>query len=247
MKRFAIAFLLVGFFVAAVQAQNSSFYIGVNGGINTSKLKHSEGLHELYPISSTRTGLNGGVDFGFELSGFTLSSGLHYIQKGGVYETDNYQDNLEIAYLTAEEKLHFLSVPILVGYRKYITDNVAFSLNIGPSINVGLKGKLDETTEYFGSTDIQTEHYNVTYGSSVNDDYRKVQVGFQISPGVVFALNENAKLKFNVTWDSGLKDSFNPRYKEANDFFKTYPGEQRNQSTVFTVGYEYHFSFADRY
>ena len=247
MKRFALAFLLVGFCVAAIQAQNNSFYIGANGGVNLSKLKYTEDLHELYPTSNPRVGLNGGFDFGFEIANFTLSSGLHYIQKGGEYQTDNYQDNLEVAYLTADEKLHFLSIPITVGYRKYLSDRFAFSLAIGPSINVGLKGKLDETTEYFGTDQVDTENYIVNFGSGVNEDYSKVQMGFQVSPGMVFAINENAKLRFNVTWDSGLKDSFNPRYKDANDFFKTYSGEQRNQSTVFTIGYEYHFSFADRY
>lgn len=247
MKQFALSCLLFTMSLVVLNAQSNSVYIGANGGVNLSKLKHTEDLKELYPTSKAALGLNGGVNLGIEISNFTLSTGIQYIQKGGEYSTDNFIEDETIAFFSAKEKQHFLSVPIHLGYRKYFSDRFALSVAMGPSLNFGLKGKLDETTEFFGSEDTKIENYNTAFGEGVNEDYKGVQVGFQITPGMVFVLNDNAKLTFNVTWDAGLNDAFNPRYKDANTFFNTYSGDQINQSTVFTVGYEYHFNFGDRY
>ncbi len=228
-------------------AQNNSIFIGTTGGVNFSKLKHTVDLAELYSGSSSLTGLNGGVIAGLQIQNFTLSTGLQYIQKGGHYETDNFQDDLGTGFYSADEKLHYLAVPLLVGYRYPVSRRFGLSIAMGPTFNMGLGGKIDEYTEYYGTENVSTEHYTVKYGSGLNDDYKKMQMSFQLSPGLYYAFNDNSKLTFNVTWDSGLSDSFNGRYKQANDFFDTYKGNQFNQSTILTVGYEFHFSFEDKY
>ena len=64
---------------------------------------------------------------------------------------------------------------------------------------------------------------------------------------LIYKMNENSKLKFNVTWDFGTSDMYNPRYKNANAFFNSNKGDQLNRTAMFTVGYEYHFSFGDKY
>ncbi len=247
MKTHITALLLLFIGMASLRAQNSSFFIGAGGGGNFSKFKYTEDLAELYPGASSVFGLNGGASFGFEIQNFTLSSGIQYIQKGGEYRTDNFQDEFGTGYFTGREKLHFISIPVLLGYRKYLTGRFALSFAIGPSFNFGLKGKLDEETQYFGSDETDVQNYTVSFGDGLNDDYRSMQMGFQVSPGLVFAINENSKVTFSATWDSGLADSFNPRYKDANDFFDAFKGDQLNRSTILSVGYEYHFRFGDRY
>ena len=231
----------------ALQAQPNSFFIGGTGGINFSKFRYTEDLSELYTTTNRIFGINGGVQMGFEIQNFTLSTGARYIQKGGEYQTDNFEDGRGVGFFSAKEKLHFVSIPILIGYRKYLSDNFGFTFAMGPSINVGLAGKINEKVEYFGSEDISIENYQVEYGAGVNMDYKKTQMGFQISPGFVFPLNHKAKLTFNVTWDLGTSDSFNPRYKDANEFFINNKGSQKNRSALFTLGYEYHFPFGDKY
>ncbi|MCB0547997.1 MAG: PorT family protein [Phaeodactylibacter sp.] len=233
--------------LATLNAQHNSFFIGANGGGNFSKFKFTEDLAELYPNSNPVFGLNGGVSLGFEIQNFTISSGIQYIQKGGEYQTDNFDDEIGTGFFTGKEKLHYISVPVLAGYRKYLTPRFAISIAIGPSFNFGLGGTLDETTEYFGTDETTVDNYKVAFGNGLNEDYRSMQLGFQFSPGLVVALNENSKLTFNVTWDSGVSDVFNTRYKEANEFFNINTGDQLNRSTLFSVGYEYHFNFADRY
>ncbi|MEO1435874.1 MAG: porin family protein [Bacteroidota bacterium] len=248
MKRtvFCLAFLCLLISQTAF-AQENSVYIGANGGFNLSKFKFTEDLSELYPTTSGRLGINGGLVAGAVIQNWTISTGIQYIQKGGVYETNNFQTELGTGYFTAKERHHYISVPILFGYRHSLGDKVAVSFAMGPSLNFGLKGTLNETIEYFGSDQIDIQNYNVTFGDGVNEDFRPTQVGFQLSPGVVVNVGERAKLNFNVTWDMGTSDMFNPRYKDANSFFDTYTGNQLNRSTLFTVGYEYHFSFGDKY
>lgn len=228
-------------------AQNSSFFIGANSGVNFSKFKHTVDLAELYSGSSTLTGLNGGVMAGLKIQNFTLMTGLNYIQKGSHYETDNFQDALGTGFFSADERLHYLSIPLLLGYRQPVSRHFGFSLAMGPSFNMGLGGKIDEYTEYYGTENVSTEHYTVKYGSGLNDDYKKMQMGFQFSPGMYYAVNEKSTITLNATFDSGLSDSFNPRYKQANTFFDDYKGNQFNRSTILTIGYEYHFSFEDKY
>ena len=233
--------------LATLNAQHNSFFIGANGGGNFSKFKFTEDLAELYPNSNPVFGLNGGVSLGFEIQNFTISSGIQYIQKGGEYQTDNFDDEIGTGFFTGKEKLHYISVPVLVGYREYLTPRFALSIAIGPSFNFGLSGNLDETTQYFGTDEVEIDNYKIAFGSGLNEDYRSMQLGFQVSPGIVVALNDNSKVTFNVTWDSGVADVFNQRYKDANEFFDINQGSQLNRSTIFSVGYEYHFNFADRY
>lgn len=230
-----------------MMAQSNSVFIGASAGANFSKFKHTMDLAELYPSTSAVTGLNGGVDFGMQLGNFTLQSGIQYIQKGSIYETDNFQSENGTAFFSAKEKLHFITVPLLLGYRKQADSGVGLSFAMGPAFNIGLGGKIDETTEVFGTDDVKVENYTVRNGNSVNDDYKSTQVSFQIKPGIFFKLNDKAKLALNVTWDIGLSDMYNPRYKDANTFFDDYQGNQFSRSTILSIGYEYHFGFGDRY
>lgn len=247
MKKLMITLLAcLGFGVVAIQAQSSAFIGGQAGG-NLSKFRYTSDLSELYPGVESLFGVNAGMTFGLEIQNFTISSGINYIQKGSTYSTDNFEDENGVGFFTARERLHYISVPLLVGYRKYLGDRFALSVAIGPSFNFGLSGKIDEETEYFGSESPETSQYQVAFGNGVNQDYKPMQMGFQFSPGVVFKVDRNSKLTFNVTWDSGLSDSYSKRYKNANDFFATYDGDQMNRSTIFTIGYERHFSFGDRY
>ncbi len=248
MKKIALLFtLFLPLSLMTLKAQHNSFFIGANGGVNLSKFKFTEDLKELYPSSNKLLGLNGGVELGFEIQNFTISTGVQYSQKGSEYQTDNFEDENGIGYYSAKEKLHFVSIPILFGYRKYFGEKIGLTFAFGPSINFGVGGKIDDQIEYFGSDQIETQNYKVLFGEGVNDDYKSTQMGFQVSPGLIFNVNNKSKLKFNVTWDFGSSDSFNPRYKNANDFFADNKGDQLNRTTMFSIGYEYHFSFGDKY
>ena len=136
----------------------------------------------MYPNSNPVFGLNGGVTVGFEIQNFTLSSGIQYIQKGAEYQTANFEDEVGTGFFTGKEKLHYLSIPVLVGYREYIAPRFALSIAIGPSFNFGLGGNLDETTEYFGTDEVKMDNYKILFGNGLNEDYRPVELeGFGLA------------------------------------------------------------------
>ena len=248
MKRFILIMAALCLIASSsLFAQQSGFFIGARAGANASEFKFTEDLKELYPTTNLMYGATAGVLMGFQLNNWTLRTGLDYTQKGSKYQTNNFEDNGSVGFFTGEERLHYLSIPVLIGYRQDLVDGLGWMVSMGPSFNFGLGGNIDETTEYFGTDEKEFQNYKVKFGDGVNDDYRKVQPGFQLSPGLYLDLNQRGKLTFNVTWDWGTKDAFNPRYKQANDFFDTYKGNQKVNSTLFTIGYEYHFPFEDKY
>lgn len=247
MKHLSIILLLLATSFSALLAQESAVFIGVNGGANSSYLKHTDDLASLYSSSSSVIGVNAGITAGVQINRYSLTTGIQYLQKGGVYSTDNYNDNQGTAYYSAKEKLHFISVPVVLAYQYPLGERVGISLAMGPSFNFGLAGQIEETTEYFGSDEVEKGFHTVHFGDGVNEDYRKMQVGFQISPGLYVELNHKSRLTMNLVWDSGTQDSFNDRYKEANIFFDDYRGNQLNRSTMLNIGYEYRFSIQDKY
>ena len=199
MKTFALNLaVLLTLCTSTLIAQSNSFFIGANGGANLSKFKYTEDLSELYPTTNAIFGLNGGVSLGFEIQNFTLSTGIQYGQRGSEYQTDNFSYDQGTGFFSAKEKLHYVSIPILVGYRKYFGDKIGLSFTMGPSINFGLSGNIDETTEYFGSEQVEMENYKVAFGSGVNDDYRATQISFQLSPGIVYNINDRSKFTFKL-------------------------------------------------
>lgn len=243
----AILSFVLTFGMIQVNAQTNSFYIGARAGANASQFRFTEDLQELYPTVNKLWGMNGGFDMGLQLDNWTISTGAHYMQKGSEYQTNNFEQNGETAYFTGRERLHFVTIPVLLGYREMLTDNIGWAISAGPSFNFGLGGKIDETTEFFGKEEVDFQNHKVSFGEGVNDDYKSTQVGFQINPSLFIELNEKSKVNFGITWDFGTSDMFSERYKTANEFFDVYKGNQVHRNTVFTVGYEYHFNFEDKY
>ena len=240
----------IGLVVAVVsfaQAQ-SAFYLGAQTGVNGSKFRFTEDLLELYPTNERLPGVNVGIDAGFQLGAWNFGTGFQYIQKGGNYQSNVYEvGDGRTAYLSARERLHFLSVPVLIGYTDYLTNRIGYTVQAGPSFNFGIKGRLDETTEYFGEEQTDFQNYTVEFGNGVNDDYRGMQAGFQLAPQLFFDINRNNRITLNATWDFGVKDAYNPRYKAANDFFQDFRGTVTNRMAAVTVGYQYRIPFADRF
>ncbi len=249
LQRFTLAALLTLLTAAVAFAQGgSAFYIGVNGGVNGSKFRYTEDLVELYPTSERILGVNTGLDAGFQLGNWSFASGLSYIQKGGQYETGTFTgDDGRRGYFSARERLHYLNVPVTIGYSDYLTNRIGYTLAAGPSFNFGITGRIDETTEYFGEEFPVVQNQKVSFGNSVNDDYRGTQVDLRLQPGVFFDINRNSRLVLNATFDYGTKDAFNPRYRQANEFFLDHKGTLTSRMRALTVGYQYRIPFADRY
>ena len=247
--RLLLAALLAGVVLAEASAQyGSAFYLGANAGMNASKFRFTEDLLELYPTSNRLPGVNVGLDAGFQLGVWNFGAGVGYTQKGGKYETGTFEDGEgRTGYFSARERLHYVSVPVQVGYSGLLTDRIGYRLAAGPSFNFGITGRIDETTEYFGEDFPDVQNRKVDFGSGVNDDYRGMQLGFQMQPSLFFDVSRNHRLVLAANFDFDVKDAFNPRYRQANAFFRDYKGDVTNRLAGITLGYQYRLPFADRY
>ncbi len=243
-----LAMLLCGVLAKAQAQDGSAFYIGANAGVNGSKFRFTEDLKELYPTSNRLPGVNVGLDAGFQLGRWNFGTGVAYMQKGGRYETGTFTgDDGRTGFFSARERNHYISVPVQIGYNGSLTDRIGYRLAAGPSFNFGITGRIDENTEYFGDENPVVQNRKVEFGTSVNDDYRAMQLGFQMQPSLYFDLSRNSRLVLAANFDLGVNDAFNPRYRQANDFFREYKGEVTNRLAGVTLGYQYRIPFADRY
>ena len=244
----ALLVLLATALTTAVALAQSGFYLGTHAGVNASKLRFTEDLVELYPTSERIAGANVGLDAGFQVGQWSFATGIGYLQKGGLYETGTFtEDDGRTGYFSARERLHYLNVPVTVGYSGRLANRIGYTVAAGPSFNFGITGRIDETTEYFEEEFPVVQNQKVAFGSGVNDDYRGTQVDFRIQPGVFFDVSRNHRITLNAVFDYGTKDAFNPRYRQANAFFQDNKGTVTNRMRAITLGYQYRIPFADRY
>ena len=241
------AFLLMA--VATVLAQGgSAFYLGAHAGANGSQFRFTEDLSELYQTSDRIAGVNVGLDAGVQVGHWTFGTGLGYVQRGGQYETGTFtEEDGRTGYFSARERLHFINVPVTLGYSGRLANKIGYTVAAGPSFNFGLTGRINETTEYFEEEFPVTQNHKVAFGSGVNDDYRGTQVDFRLQPGVYFDVNRHSRITLNAVFDYGTKDAFNPRYRQANAFFSDYRGTLTGRMRAVTLGYQYRIPVADRY
>lgn len=245
---FLSTFFALSFFSAQAQfgggtESNLKLIVGATGGVNFSWY----GLSEEWDAFSTKTqlGFNGGLTVGLATSDrFSILLGANFIQKGSKLEgpTDDYTENGTgipfKGYFSGKENTQFLTVPIMARYQVF-GDGESFGVTLaaGLSLNFALGGDYSSSIQGTTGKSYNAASGKIKFGSGITDAYDSFQAGILLSPGVVFPVGEKGKFTVNVTWDLGLSDMFNSRYKEANDVV----GKWRNRSTIFTVGYEHRF------
>lgn len=140
-------------------------------------------------------------NLGFTLGmGFNLPLGsgplsiqpeLNFIQKGSKANIDIYSSKL---------KLNYLEVPVLV--KATFGETTKFYFNAGPSIALGLGGKLKATE---GSI---TEEVDVKFGDGEDEEAlyveKKTDFGLQFGGGVVIA----EKIMIDIRYGAGLSSLF---------------------------------------
>ena len=226
----------------------SAFYLGTSAGVNGSKFRFTEDMLELYPEQERLPGLNVGLETGFQVGQWSFGTGLEYLQKGAKYQTGTFEtEEGQRGYFRARERLHFITVPVQVGYSAYLTDRIGYKVAAGPSFDFGITGRIDETTEFFGSDQTEFQNHKVEFGEGVNDDYNGMMTNFRLSPSLYMDLTRNHRLSLNAVWDWGVNDAFNERYRQANDFFRDHRGTLSTRMAAVTIGYQYRIPFSDRY
>lgn len=247
MKKIITLLLCLFTSTIVVKAQENAFFIGPAGGVNLSKFKY---VGDDFSGLTTKPlfGLNAGLTFGIEFKRLAIVSGAQFLQRGTKLQTENvsYDTNGDgyadiVGFASGKERENIISVPFLLRYRLF-NEKFGATLSIGPSFNIGLNGNGEVE---FEATDVNysdRDSYTSSFGNGINQEYKRLQVGFLLSPGVYFGIGEQGRLNLNLMWDLG-SDMFNKRYKDAYDI----EYKQIARSTILSITYEHRFQFGDKY
>ena len=131
-----------------------------------------------------------------------------------------------------------MNIPLLLRYRTGGDDGLGFTINAGPTFNIGINGNTDYLfTSRNGAEELIS--YESDFGAGINDDYRKAQMSFMLSPGVIVPIGEKGRVGFNIVFDFSLSNIINERAQDAAGI----SGAQKNRSTMFTISYEHCLEF----
>jgi len=235
-----------------LNAQNSSFLIGVNGGSNFSSMSFTGDFAVQNESTSSKIGFQGGVDLGIKYGSFSFITGFKYVQSGGNTELVKSDPNnpfvlsngtIDVGVQNSTTTFANLRIPLLFRYQT--KGDLAFSLSLGPVINMGtgdIKTEISYTLTNSGNIG-PNETIN-TYGNLGNDLFSSSGVGFVFSPGLLYKIGENGFFRANITYHSGgnvVNDKL-----VVNDGFgglRNVSGSINSSALVFEIGYEHRIDF----
>lgn len=165
--------------------------------------------------NSMKSSLKVGVGVDIPLGGkWLLMPSIEYKQKG-------YKSSYEFDYTKEEDKitLHYLQLPILMGYKIGFNNNAGMTLKFGPYLAYALKGK--EKYEYSYDGVVEKESYDLFEDT----DVKRFDCG--VSLGVDF---EYKRFVIGAEGDFGCINIMKDEY----DDMKMY-----NAAVYFSVGYKF--------
>jgi Outer membrane protein beta-barrel domain len=242
----AISVFLVSFshFLLA----QSGFIIGINGGMNQSKLRFSEAVNRKTETSNLR-GYQAQITVGYQLTNkFTLLSGAQYAQRGTrmadpnqAYKEEN--GNVFLGSLVGEERTNFLTIPFLMRY-KLLSGRFGITLTTGLNLNLGQDGTAFRYVQSNNNSKIYYARYEmIGFGNSINDLYRRNQLSVMTGLGFLIPVSEKGRVVLNANMDWGMLDAYNERFKMANTILE----KVFSNATFFNIGYEHHFNMGDKF
>lgn len=186
---------------------------GVTTGVNISNQK-KEVLGFEAP-SDAKAGFKLGVVGEYYLSDmFFLAPELQFSMKGSsmdILEFDlfDFDNNNKIK---AKDNLNYLQLPINVGIKYNINNDLNISAFTGPYFAVALGGTVKEGDE----------KEDIKFGNTVEDNYKRFDFGWNIGAGVEFK-----SVFFKINYELGLSN-----LSPISDF-----GKVKNRNFALSVGY----------
>ena len=164
--------VLICFGIMASYAQR----IGVKGGLNFAKESDD---------SKSLLGLQLGVvgDY-FFTDNIYANSGLLYSMKGAKYKDGN---------LTAKWPIHYLEIPINIGYRADLGNDMGFFAQAGPYIGYAVASDFK-----FGSGLAEIKRFDAGFNVGAGVEYNKFQFGATYGFGLANIANDPGEFKNRV-------------------------------------------------
>lgn len=148
-------------------------------------------------------------------AGTFVNFGLDYSMLGSkmpgyVWQDDEGNVDLDI-YPEQKLRLHYLSIPLHVGYRYNVLDNLGLYADFGPYFGFGVAGKTSETkVKYFKSSEGDANRFDCGLGFRIGTEY-----------------NDHLSLTFGFNW--GLTKHY--------DFVGV--KDPKNFASTITLGYRF--------
>ncbi len=246
MKRLLLVFTVFTFFTAFSLTAQTSLILGVDAGVSFNKLKGTgdfiaDNANEMYTF-----GYQGGLVAGVKFGGFSILTGAQYKKLGGKTEiTGNwdYYENGQFLFnddgvITNVQSYSAIGIPILLRYE--FGHDFKVTLSAGPYFNVGV-GEITETTTYEFSSNGRKgpNEFKSSFGRKPADLMKQTHLSFYFSPGILYKLNEDGYLKFNIGFDIG-GDMKNEHY--AVQGYKP-SGSLKSTAFQIGIGYEHRIDF----
>ena len=202
--------LVLSSIIFSTQAQNystgASIYRekGVDIGIKPIIKKNNIVGDDFNYAGSTRIGYNVGVVIDADCSDyFFIESGLSLLSKGSQTSNGN-----------AKITLNYLELPILLGFKTNITDNIRWYVNAGPYLACGIFGK--------SSVDIGYGYESTTNVWEDGDfGFKRFDAGLTFGTGFLFH-----QVRVGVAYDLGLVNVISG-------------GNIKNRSCQISLGYNF--------
>lgn len=183
-----------------------------------------------------KVGGKAGVRFDYVLPnahGTYVSSGLAWSMKGAKkdrpYTIPGTSTTMDATYKT---NLHYLEIPVHVGFRYNMDKQFGFYGEFGPYFAIGFAGRQSVNIDADGYSQVEKDfRYNSFKNSSTRTSYQRWDAGMGFLVGAEYNQHYNLTLGF----DWGITDMFRDKYRDAN-----LPGyEPRNFAFTLAFGYRF--------
>lgn len=201
MKKFFVLFVLLITSVIGIHAQEGLKW-GAMAGMNSSDFS-TDGF-------SSKVGFHVGIKAEKELS--QIAQGV-YLDMAALLSLKGAQVNGDNASLKFNP--YYLEIPIHMGYKYTVNDNIAVFGNFGPYFAVGLFGKVKATGYLIDESNIHDSAK--VFG---DDAMKRFDFGLGLKAGVEFC----QKYQFSIGYDWGLIDNVEN-------------GGNKNRNLMLSLGY----------
>ena len=216
-------------------------------GMNISKLQNSN--------YGAKAGAMLGVRADYVLPkahGLYLTAGLDWTMKGS--KTSFIVSDIENIEGTLKYALHYIEIPVRVGFRYNLMDNLGFYGEIGPYFAVGVGGRHKCSIDADGQ-DVRDDEDALTYKAFKNEDFDPTNPGkltFQRwDAGISFRIGAEYEKRYNLIigadwgladiYRTSLRDSFSDYYRNDPSWTGPIPVLPKVKNFNFSIAVGYRF------
>lgn len=206
-------------------------------GMNVSKVRNSL-------CDDAKVGGTFGVKFDYVLPyahGTYLSAGLDWTLKGSKTSISAFpgEAGLDPTDATAKHCLHYLEIPVHVGFRYNLSSSIGFYGEVGPYFAVGVGGKHKLRVDADGSdwNKIEDElSYPIFKDDKQKETFQRWDAGLGFRVGAEF--NRHYNVMLGCDW--GLTDMLRDDYRDfVYDTQNTKLEKRKNFNFTIAVGYRF--------